>query len=222
MNIYKRQLLFFIFFLVSIIFIRAQKSEDSTVILQLLKGDTVIYKLFQNEADHLTGFKKKKNNDIWTFKIYPKNELVYYRLKNKEKIWIYEQNISNGNFLAFNEMDNFIQGKKNAKYHYKPIGHFAGGIILGLGLSFFDTYKSGSGILSDAIGTLSLTTPLLSTIILRTKKHNVVSLSSMTKDEILQSHYKKGYYSGKKIKNSFASFTGSLMGVIFVFILNNY
>jgi len=222
MNIYKRQLLFFIFFLVSIIFIRAQKSEDSTVILQLLKGDTVIYKLIQNEADHLTGFKKKKNNDIWTFKIYPKNELVYYRLKNQEKIWIYEQNISNGNFLAFNEMDNFIQGKKNAKYHYKPIGHFAAGIILGLGLSFFDTYKSESGILSDAIGTLSLTTPLLSTIILRTKKHKVVSLSSMTKDEILQSHYKKGYYSGKKIKNSFASFTGSLMGVIFVFILNNY
>ena len=112
MNIYKRQLLFLIFFLVSIIFIRAQKSEDSTVILQLLKGDTVIYKLIQNEADHLTGFKKKKNNDIWTFKIYPKNELVYYRLKNQEKIWIYEQNISNGNFLAFNEMDNFIQGKK--------------------------------------------------------------------------------------------------------------
>ena len=63
--------------------------------------------------------------------------------------------------------------------------------------------------------------PLLSTILIRTKKHKVVSLSSMTENEILESHYKKGYASGKKTKNSIASFSGSLIGVIAIFIFNN-
>ena len=44
----------------------------------------------------------------------------------------------------------------------------------------------------------------------------------MTENEILESHYKKGYASGKKIKNSIASFSGSLIGIIAIFIFNNY
>jgi hypothetical protein len=43
----------------------------------------------------------------------------------------------------------------------------------------------------------------------------------MTEKEILESHYKKGYVSGKKIKNSIASFSGSLIGIIMIFIFNN-
>ena len=88
-------------------------------------------------------------------------------------------------------------------------------------LGLIDTYKEGSGFFNDPNGTLSLATPLLSTILIRTKKHKLVRLSSMTENEVLQSHYKKGYISGKKIKNSVASAFGSLIGIIAIFILNN-
>ena len=118
-------------------------------------------------------------------------------------------------------MEKFTSGKKNAKYYYKPLRHFVSGIVFGLGIGLIDTYKEGLGFFNDPNGTLSLATPLLSTILIRTKKHKVVSLSSMTENEILESKYKKGYESVKKIKNSIASFYGSLIGIIAIFIFNN-
>ena len=221
MNIYKLYQSFFTCFLLSTIFVQGQNSQDSTVVLQLFSGDTVIYKLSQSKTEHITGFKKKKKKDIWTFKIYPNNDVAYYTLKNQEKVWIYQTESSQGNFLGINQMEKFISGKKNAKYYYKPLRHFVSGIVFGLGIGLIDTYKEGSGFFNDPNGTLSLTTPLLSTILIRTKKHKVVSLSSMTENEILESHYKKGYASGKKIKNSIASFSGSLIWIIAIFVFNN-
>tara|TARA_B100001094_G_C18193656_1_gene809066 strand:+ start:4764 stop:5387 length:624 start_codon:yes stop_codon:yes gene_type:complete len=204
-----------------IISVQGQNGQDSTVVLQLLSGDTVIYKLSQSKTDHITGFKKNKNKDIWTFKIYPFNDVAYYTLKNQEKVWIYQPDPSQGNFLKISQIEKFILGKKRAKYYYKPLRHFVSGMVLGLGLGLIDTYKEGAGFLNDPNGTLSLATPLLSTLIIRTKKYKIVSLSSMTEKEILESHYKKGYVSGKKIKNSIASFSGSLIGIIMIFIFNN-
>ena len=221
MNIYKLYHSFLMCFLLSLIFVQGQNGQDSTVVLQLFSGDTVIYKLSQSKTDHITGFKKKKKKDIWTFKIYPYNDVAYYTLKNQEKVWIYQADPSQGNFLEINQMEKFTSGKKNAKYYYKPLQHFVSGIVFGMGIGLIDTYKDGSGFFNDPNGTLSLATPLLSTILIRTKKHKVVSLSSMTENEILESHYKKGYASGKKIKNSIASFSGSLIGIIAIFIFNN-
>ena len=77
--------------------------------------------------------------------------------------------------------------------------------LFGFTLGLIDTYKRGDGLFNDPNGTLSLATPLLSSLLIRTKKHKVVSISSMTEKEILESQYKKGYASGKKIKNSIAS-----------------
>ena len=88
MNIYKLYHSFFTCFLLSIIFVQEKNGQDSTVVLQFFSGDTVIYKLSQSKTDHLTGFKKKKNKDIWTFKIYNNNDVAYYTLKNQEKVWI--------------------------------------------------------------------------------------------------------------------------------------
>ena len=221
MNIYKLYYSFFTCFLFPIISVQGQNGQDSTVVLQLLSGDTVIYKLSQSKTDHITGFKKNKNKDIWTFKIYPFNDVAYYTLKNQEKVWIYQPDPSQGNFLEIIQIEKFILGKKRAKYYYKPLRHFVSGMVLGLGLGLIDTYKEGAGFLNDPNGTLSLATPLLSTLIIRTKKYKIVSLSSMTEKEILESHYKKGYVSGKKIKNSIASFSGSLIGIIMIFIFNN-
>ena len=229
MNIYKLLNLFFISFLISVVFVHGQNDQgsqknkqDSTVILQLFSGDTVNYKLSQIKKDHITGYKKKKNKNIWTFKIYPNNELAYYTLKGHEKVWIYQPDSSQGNFLNISQMDKFISGKKNAKYYYKPFRHFIIGMAFGFTLGLIDTHKEGGGLFNDPNGTISLVTPLLSSIIIRTKKHKVVSISSMTDKEILESQYKKGYESGKKIKNSIASFSGSLIGVLTIFILNNY
>ena len=221
MNIYKLSHSFFIYFLLSIIFVQGQNGQDSIVVLQLFSGDTVIYNLSQSKTDHITGFKKKKNNDIWTFKIYPNNDVAFYTLKNQEKVWIYQPNPSQGNFLEISQMEKYTNGKKEAKYYYKPIRHFVSGIVFGSALGLIDTYEEGTGFLNKPNGFLSLATPLISTIIIRTKKHKLVRLSSMTENEVLQSHYKKGYISGKKIKNSLASAFGSLIGIIAIFILNN-
>ena len=229
MNIIKLLHLFLICFLNSVVFVHGQNyqdlqknKQDSTVILQLLSGDTVNYKLSQIETDYITGFKKKNNKNIWTFKIYPNNDVAYYTLKNHEKVWIYQPDPMKGNFLNISQMEKFISGKKNAKYYYKPLRHFIIGMAFGFTLGLIDTYKKGDGLLNDPNGTISIATPLLSSIIIRTKNYKVVSISSMTDKEILESQYKKGYASVKKIKNSIASFSGSLIGVISVFILNNY
>ena len=221
MNIYKLCQSFFICFSLSIIFVQGQNWQDSTVVLQLLSGDTVIYNLSQTKTDHITGFKKKKKKDTWTFKIYSNNDVAYYSLKNQEKVWIYKHNPRQGNFLEISQMEKFTSGKKNAKYYYKPLRHFISGIVFGFGLGLIDTYEEGTGFFNDANGILSLATPLLSTIIIRTKKHKSVRISSMTEKEILESHYKKGYTYGKKIKNSVASFSGSLIGIITILIFNN-
>ena len=58
MNIYKLYYSFFTCFLFPIISVQGQNGQDSTVVLQLLSGDTVIYKLSQSKTDHITGFKK--------------------------------------------------------------------------------------------------------------------------------------------------------------------
>ena len=229
MNIFKILHLFLICFLLPVVCFHSQNfqslkknKQDSTVILQLLSGDTVSYKLSQIKTDHITGFKKKNNKNIWTFKIYSNNDVAYYTLKNHEKVWIYQPDPTQGNFLNINQMEKFISGKKNANYYYKPLRHFMIGMAFGFTLGLIDTYKKGDGLLNDPNGTLSITTPLLSSIIIRTKKYKVVSISSMTEKEILELQYKKGYASGKKIKNSIASFSGSLIGIISIFILNNY
>ena len=52
-------LIFYMFFVVNN-FVQEQNGQDSTVVLQLFSGDTVIYKLSQSKTDHLTGFKKRK------------------------------------------------------------------------------------------------------------------------------------------------------------------
>ena len=200
MNIYKHLNLFFICFLPSFVFVHGQNDQglqknklDSTVILQLFSGDTVNYKLSQIKTDYITGFKKKNNKNIWTFKIYPNNDVAYYTLKNHEKVWIYQPDPSQGNFLNISQMDKFISGKKNAKYYYKPFRHFIIGMAFGFTLGLIDTYKKMDGLLNDPNGTISLLTPLLSSIIIRTKKYKVISISSMTEKEILESQYKKGY-----------------------------
>ena len=87
-------------------------SKDSTVILQLFSGDTVIYKLSQIKTDYITGFKKKNNKNIWTFKIYPNNDVAYYTLKNHEKVWIYQPDPSQGNFLKLIKWINLFLAKK--------------------------------------------------------------------------------------------------------------
>ena len=41
-----------------------EKEQYQDVVLHLLSGDTVLYKLSENNTSHLTGFKKNNNNDF--------------------------------------------------------------------------------------------------------------------------------------------------------------
>ena len=77
-------------------------------------------------------------------------------------------------------MDKFTSGKKNAKYYYKPFRHFVIGIVFGFNLGLIDTHKEGGGFFNNPNGTISLVTPLFSTILYKNQKHKVVSISSMT------------------------------------------
>ena len=58
-------------------------------------------------------------------------------------------------------------------------------------------------------------------MLLMTKKIRIKNFSNTEEQQNLEYHYSNGYNSSKKAKNHIASFTGSLLGVIVIFLLNN-
>ena len=197
------------------------KEEYQDVILHLLSGDTVIYKLSENKKSHVTGFQKKSKKDLWKFKIYSENDIAFYATLTGEKTWMYQTSPKKGQFLKPFELEQYVLGKRDAKFNYRPNKHFIGGILFGLAVSGADTYQKNEGILSKSNSILSISTPLLSSMLLMTKKIRIKNFSNMEEQQNLEYHYSNGYNSSKKAKNHIASFTGSLLGVIVIFLLNN-
>ena len=77
------------------------KEEYQNVILHLLSGDTVIYKLSENKKSHVTGFQKKSKKDLWKFKIYSENDIAFYTTLTGKKLGYTKLILKKGNFKAF-------------------------------------------------------------------------------------------------------------------------
>lgn len=221
---YTNSTLFLVFLFLITLRINGQEAQEEyqNVILNLMSGDTVIYKLSENNSSHITGFKKKTNKDIWKFKIFSEDEVAFYTYSNGEKNWMYQTNPKIGQFLKRDEMEQYILGKRDAKFNYKPIKYFVGSLFFGLVVGGIDTYKKNEGILSKSNSVLSLSVPLISSTLFITKKNKFNNRLNMNEKQNLEYHYSNGFNASKKTKNNVASFTGSLFGVLVVILLNNY
>ena len=146
------------------------QKEYQNVILNLMSGDTVIYKLLENNSSHITGFKKKKIKTYGNLKYFLRMKWHFILFQMVKKTWMYQTNPKKGQFLKPLRLEQYILGKRDAKFNYKPIKYFIGEFLFGLAVRGLDTYKN-EGILSKSNSVLSLSVPLLSSTLFITKKN---------------------------------------------------
>lgn len=212
--------LFIAFFFTTFQFNAQDKNSDlQNITLHLLSGDTLTYKLLEIKEDHLAGYQKKNKRDVWKLKIYPNVDVLYYSTSTLNKNWVYVPDSSTGNVLTKEHMEQYVMGKREAKENYRPIKHFALGLVSGVALGALDSYAKG--FFNNPNSGLVIAVPVLSTLIVRTKNLKDEDSKKMNEEAILKNEYQKGFHSVKKTKNYIGSSSGSLLGVVLAIIANN-
>lgn len=212
--------LFIAFFFTTFQFNAQDKNSDlQNITLHLLSGDTLIYKLLEINENHLAGYQKKNKRDVWKLKIYPNTDILYYSTSTLNKNWVYVPDSSTGNVLTKEHMEQYVMGKREAKENYRPIKHFALGLVSGVALGALDSYAKG--FFNNPNSGLVIAVPVLSTLIVRTKNLKDEDSKKMNEEAILKNEYQKGFHSVKKTKNYIGSSSGSLLGVVLAIIANN-
>jgi hypothetical protein len=212
--------LFIAFFFTTFQFNAQDKNSDlQNITLHLLSGDTLTYKLLEINEDHLAGYKKKNKRDVWKLKIYSNTDILYYSTSTLNKNWVYVPDSSTGNVLTKEHMEQYVMGKREAKENYRPIKHFALGLVSGVVLGALDSYAKG--FFNNPNSGLVIAVPVLSTLIVRTKNLKDEDSKKMNEEAILKNEYQKGFHSIKKTKNYIGSSSGSLLGVVLAIIANN-
>ena len=196
-----------------------KNSDLQNITLHLLSGDTLTYKLLEINEDHLAGYQKKNKRDVWKLKIYPNTDILYYSTSSLNKNWVYVLDSSTGNVLTKEHMEQYVMGKREAKENYRPIKHFALGLVSGVALGALDSYAKG--FFNNPNSGLVIAVPVISTLIVRTKNLEDEDSKKMNEEAILKNEYQKGFHSVKKTKNYIGSSSGSLLGVVLAIIANN-
>lgn len=196
-----------------------KNSDLQNITLHLLSGDTLTYKLLEINEDHLAGYQKKNKRDVWKLKIYPNTDILYYSTSSLNKNWVYVLDSSTGNVLTKEHMEQYVMGKREAKENYRPIKHFALGLVSGVALGALDSYAKG--FFNNPNSGLVIAVPVISTLIVRTKNLKDEDSKKMNEEAILKNEYQKGFHSVKKTKNYIGSSSGSLLGVVLAIIANN-
>ena len=207
------------FYLLISVDAQEEKKEFKNVTLYLLSGDTVQYKLSEIKEDHINGYRRIKNKDVWKFKAYPNLDLLYYNSKSLNKNWIYKQNKEGLEFTP-KFVEKYVLGKKMAKYNYKPKKYFFLGLLSGFSIGSISTFSNG-GFFNTSRTPILISAPVLTTFIVRTKSFKSKDKSEMNNKELLENEYKKGYHSVKKTKNYIGSSAGGFAGVVLSILLNN-
>ena len=196
-----------------------KNSDLQNITLHLLSGDTLTYKLLEINEDHLAGYQKKNKRDVWKLKIYPNSDILYYSTSTLNKNWVYVPDSSTGNVLTKEHMEQYVMGKREAKENYRPMKHFALGLVSGVALGVLDSYAKG--FFNNPNSGLVIAVPVISTLIVRTKNLKDEDSEKMNEEAILKNEYQKGFHSVKKTKNYIGSSSGSLLGVVLAIIANN-
>ena len=196
-----------------------KNSDLQNITLHLLSGDTLTYKLLEINENHLAGYQKKNKRDVWKLKIYPNTDILYYSTSSLNKNWVYVLDSSTGNVLTKEHMEQYVMGKREAKENYRPIKHFALGLVSGVALGALDSYAKG--FFNNPNSGLVIAVPVISTLIVRTKNLENEDSKKMNEEAILKNEYQKGFHSVKKTKNYIGSSSGSLLGVVLAIIANN-
>ena len=214
-------------------FVLGQNNNNLDVgVLYFLNGDTLVFKEFEKTDFFISGFKQNELTKKWVVKSYPTESILLYKVKD-EKFYFYKYKPSEGGFLSREEMDQYVNGKKDANYGYKPKNKFLKSTFFGLFLGLFDTSfefytrsngwsldNSYKGILKTNASFLSISTPLISTFMIDKKKFNLINRSNAEESVLLEESYNYGYESIKISKDTKAVVRGSLLGVSVIVFLS--
>ena len=129
------------FFLLILVNAQDEKKEFKNVTLYLLSGDTVEYKLSEIKEDHINGYRRIKNKDVWKFKAYPNLDVLYYNSKSLNKNWVYKQSLEGLEFTP-KFVEKYVLGKKMAKYNYKPKKYFFLGLLSGFSIGSISSFSN--------------------------------------------------------------------------------
>jgi hypothetical protein len=207
--------------------LNAQKNESEPLVgsLYFLSGDTLLFKKVHAEKSFISGFQKSKITDKWVVKSYPSEELLYFKHKS-DKFYFYNYKPSEGRFVSNQEMEQYTFGKKDALYGANNKKTFLFSTLFGIAMGLFDTsfdfyeknygwgiQKSYKGFFKADAGYITLSTPFLTTFLVKTKKLNFIDRRKMVEQDVLEESYNHGYESVIHAKNSKSVTRGSLLGV---------
>ncbi len=185
--------------------------------LLLYTGDTIAFKLIEQTERILRGLKMK--GDLWSLKSYPKESVFKYSDKNIDVIY-YSNRILIDNPMTKTEMEQFILGKKTAKYEYNSRSEFFKGFTFGLVLSMIDTYEfrnvNDRGFFNNSASWLTITSPMWSTVLIRINLNQLNRNRNLLEIENLEACYYQGFDQVFLWKNSRSIVGGSILGASLV------
>ena len=200
------------------LFSQPQIDSIPTGTLLFNDGDTIVFKLY-NENDWLVnGFKMK--GELWTIKSYPKSSLFHFDSDDMGKQFFYQYAPSKGNFMTLKEMQQFVSGKKTAKYEYSSRTEFFKAIFFGFALSMLDTYEFrngfSGGFFQNSASWLTISSPMWSTFLIKIKQNKLNKSRNTIEIDDLKACYYQGYDNVFIKKNTKAVLGGSILGASIV------
>ena len=200
------------------LFSQPQIDSISTGTLFFNDGDTIVFKLY-NENDWLVnGFKMK--GELWTIKSYPKSSLFHFDSDDKGEQFFYQYAPSKGNFMTLKEMQQFVSGKKTAKYEYSSRNEFFKAIFFGFALSMIDTYEFrngfSGGFFQNSASWLTISSPMWSTFLIKRRQNKLNKSRNTIEIDDLKACYYQGYDNVFIKKNTKAVLGGSILGASIV------
>ena len=181
--------------------------------LYFYNGDTVVFKLVEQNEWTLHGLKMKGN--LWSLKNYAKESIFKYTLNNKDQVF-YTQKPFEKNPMTKTEMANNIMGKKTANYEYKAKGEFLKGFAFGIILSMLDTYEFRNtydkGFFKNSASWLTISSPFLSTPLIKLKLKQLNNTRDYLEVDNLEACYFQGYDQIFMRKNTKSVLSGSILG----------
>ena len=158
--------------------------------------------------------------ELWTIKSYPKSSLFHFDSNEKGKQFFYQYAPSQGNFMTLTEMEQFVIGRKTAKYNYSAKSEFIKAIFFGVTLSLVDTYEFrngfNGGFFQNSASWLTISSPMWSTFLIKRKQNKLNNSRNTIEIDDLKACYYQGYDNVFIKKNTKAVLGGSILGASIV------
>jgi hypothetical protein len=128
-------------------------SQDT---IMLLSGKTKLVSVENIDFDYVEYRNIKKNGDLGKLRK-KNNDYIFSVNKSDTLVFIYKQDSLIGNFWSPQEMGYYMEGKRQARKHFKPYKTILTGVGIGTGVAIYSLYpirygeKEGFTVIKDTL-----------------------------------------------------------------------